>query len=329
MMMELNVDAHLYCLGVYKERYVPGGYHEEMALHEQLEAISKAGGITGLNATYPTHPLPDDPVRLAETLKGYGLRVSYMLVTNWLDGRFRNGAFSTNEHATLRDSVGMCKRGIDFAKAAGADSVLLWPAQDGFDYPFQISYGDAWKRLTETLTELAEHAGAFRLALEPKPKDPRQKSLINNTGTLLHLIRKIGRDNLGCALDIGHAAAAQESMAASLVQMDMEGRLFQVHLNDNYKDADPDLIMGTINLVETLEMFYYLLQTEYGGWCSIDVILPRDDRVKALGLSYRMIARYKRMAERLLESKAELLANMEGYRFADNADLIFPLILGE
>jgi hypothetical protein len=28
--MELNVDAHLWCLGAYGERYVPGGYFEEL-----------------------------------------------------------------------------------------------------------------------------------------------------------------------------------------------------------------------------------------------------------------------------------------------------------
>ena len=46
--MKLNVDAHLWCLGTYGERYVPGGYFEDMTLDEQLEMMSKIEGLTGL-----------------------------------------------------------------------------------------------------------------------------------------------------------------------------------------------------------------------------------------------------------------------------------------
>lgn len=35
--MRLNVDAHLWCLGTYRERYVPEGYFEEMKTDEQLK----------------------------------------------------------------------------------------------------------------------------------------------------------------------------------------------------------------------------------------------------------------------------------------------------
>lgn len=38
--MKLNVDAHLWCLGTYAERYVPGGYYEEMTVEQQLDAMS-------------------------------------------------------------------------------------------------------------------------------------------------------------------------------------------------------------------------------------------------------------------------------------------------
>jgi len=31
----------------------------------------------------------------------------------------------------------MFKDAIDLSKEIGADSILLWPAHDGFDYPFR------------------------------------------------------------------------------------------------------------------------------------------------------------------------------------------------
>jgi len=54
--MKLNVDAHLWCLGTYGERYVPGGYFEEMTTDQQLEIMSKIEGLTGLFTFYPVAP---------------------------------------------------------------------------------------------------------------------------------------------------------------------------------------------------------------------------------------------------------------------------------
>jgi xylose isomerase len=270
--------------------------------------------------------LPQDPVNCTKLLKEYGLKVSYMLVTNWLDPQYKHGAFSNTNSATLKNSIKLCKEGIDFAKTVNADSVLLWPAHDGFDYPFQVNYYDAWKRLIDSITELAEYAGDFKLAIEPKPKDPRQKMFINGTGTLLHVINKIGRKNVGGALDIGHSIAAQENMAYALALLDNGEKLFQIHLNDNYKDADPDMVMGTINFFETLEFFYYLLKTKYSGWCSIDIITPRDDRAKTLFLASKMIIRYQKMAEKLIDCDSQFIDNMNGYKFSDNMDLIFNIL---
>jgi xylose isomerase len=260
-------------------------------------------------------------------LKQYNLVISNILVTNWWEPKYKHGAFSTNDKQALKDSIQMCKDGIDFSREAGADSVLFWPAHDGFDYPFQVNYEKAWDTLVESMIELAEYAKDIRLAAEPKPKDPRQKMFLNNTGTLLNLIREVNRPNFGGALDIGHSIAAQENMAESLVMLQRIGKLYQVHLNDNYKDADPDMIVGTINFFETLEMFYYLIQTDFTGWCSIDTIVPRDDRFKSLKLACDMVYKYMALAKKLLEHDDELKSNMHGYRFADNMQLISELVL--
>lgn len=324
--MKLNVDAHLFCLGTFSERYVPNGYFDELSCREKLEIISKAGNITGLNVTYPTGELPADPVALSDMLKEYGLKVSYILVTNYLEGKYKQGAFCTTEKEVRKDSIEMCKRGIDFAKTVGADSVLLWPAQDGYDYTFQVNYYDAWESLVEAMQELAEYAGDFKLAVEPKPKDPRQKMLVNSTSSALNLIHEINRPNFGAALDIGHSIASQENIAFALTQLVRAGKLFQIHLNDNYKDADPDMVVGTVNFFETLEFFYYLVQTSFEGWCSIDIIAPREDRAESLRLASDMVQRYKKMADKLLKHDAVIKENLKGYHFTDNMDLIWNVL---
>ena len=324
--MKLNVDAHLWCLGTYAERYVPGGYFDEMTVEQQLEIMSKIKGLTGLFTFYPAAPLPNDPDKLVKKVESYGLKVSNLAVECWGDRRWKHGSFCTNDPKIRNEAIKLFKEAIDFGKAVKADSVLLWPAHDGYDYVFQVNYVEGWKYLVETVREICEYAKDIKIAIEAKPKDPRQKQYISDTGKAMAFVNDVGLKNVGCALDIGHALAASEGIGESVALLDYWGKLYQIHINENYKDADPDMIFGTVNFWEILEFYYYLNKTKYEGWCAIDIIAPRDDRVKSLALGVKLMWKYQELALKLLKHEKEIDANLKGYRFADNMDLITDLI---
>jgi len=325
--MKLNVDAHLWCLGTYAERYVPGGYFEDLSLDKKLKIMSEIEGLTGNFTLYPTAPLPSDPDKLVKKLAGYNLVVSNIAPSlTWSDPEFKHGAFCCSDAKVRRKTIDSFKEAIDFAKAVKADSVLLWAAHDGFDYPFQVDYRDGWKRLVESIREIGEHDRNVKIALEAKSKDPRQKQYISNTGKALALISDVGLENVGCALDVGHALMAGESLAESLMLLDSHNKLFQIHINENYKDADPDMIFGTINFWEILEFFYFLNKTDFEGWCAIDIIAPRDDRAKSLRLGVKMTWKFKELSDRLSKHAEEIDRNLVGYSFADNMNLIMDLL---
>ena len=324
--MKLNVDAHLWCLGTYAERYVPGGYYDEMDVDKKLEIMSKIEGLAGLFVFYPTAPLPSDPDKLVKKLDNFGLKVSNIAVEGWSDRRWKHGAYSTTEANIRKEAVKLFKEGIDFAKAVDADSILLWPAHDGFDYPFQANYRDGWKNMVETIREIGEYDTSVKIALEAKSKDPRQKQYVSNTGKSLALINDIGLDNIGAALDVGHALMAQENLAESLMLLDAHDRMVQIHLNENYKDSDPDMIFGTVNFWELLEFFYYLNKTSFEGWSSVDIIAGRDDREKSLNLAVKLVWKFKELADKLSKHSEEIDNNMRGYKFTDNMDMITDLL---
>ena len=102
------------------------------------------------------------------------------------------------------------------AKEIKADSVLLWPAHDGLDYPFQTNYYDGWKNMVETIREICAYDPSVKIALEAKSKDPRQKQYIRDTGKAMTLINDVGAPNLGAAIDVGHALMAGENLAESV-----------------------------------------------------------------------------------------------------------------
>jgi len=324
--MKLNVDAHLWCLGTYAERYVPGGYFDEMTVEQQLDAMSKIKGITGLFTFYPVAPLPNDPDKLVKKIGDYGLKVSNMAVECFGDRKWKHGSFCSNDAKIRKEAVKIFKEAIDFGRAVKAGSVLLWPAHDGYDYVFQVNYIEGWKYMVETVREIGEYAGDMKIAIEAKIKDPRQKQYISDTGKAMAFINEVGLANVGCALDIGHALAAAEGIGESVALLDYWGKLYQIHINENYKDADPDMIFGTVNFWEILEFYYYLNKTKYNGWCAIDIIAPRDDRVKSLALGVKLIWKYQDLALKLLKHEKEIDDNLKGYRFADNMDLITNLI---
>ncbi len=324
--MKHRVSAHVFCLGTYAERYVPGGYYDDLSIDEMLEIFSKTDGLDGVFQMYPPALMPDDPVKVRKKLSEYNLKVSEVFIESWSDRKWKNGAYSTTEKDVRKEAIRIFKEGIDFAKELNAYSVLFWPAHDGFDYPFQANYYDGWKYLVETLQELGEHDSGVKIAIEAKNKDPRQRQYVSNTGKLMMLLNEVGLDNVGGALDVGHSLMAQEHIAESAVILDRAKKLFQIHLNENYRDADPDMIFGTVNFWEIIEFYYYMNKTDYDGWQAIDIIAPRDDRAKSLQTGVKLVHKYKELADRLLKHEAEIDSNMVGYKFTDNINLITDLI---
>ena len=201
--MKLNVDAHLWCLGTYAERYVPGGYFDELSVDEQLEIMSKIDGLSGLFTFYPTPPLPTDPDKLVKKLADHNLEVSNLAVECWADRKWKHGGFSSNEANIRKDSVKLFKEAIDYSKEIQAESVLLWPAHDGVDYPFQCDYRDGWKYMVETIREIGEHDPSVKIAIEYKGKDPRQKQYVSNVGKLMMLLNDVGLENVTGVIDVG------------------------------------------------------------------------------------------------------------------------------
>jgi sugar phosphate isomerase/epimerase len=326
LFMNFKISTSIDALGNCAERYVPAGYYEGLSVEERLQTISTFEGVSGLQVFYPTAPLPSDPDKLVKLIQNHNLKIGDLYIESAGDRKWRHGAYSTNENNIRKEAIKLFKEGIDFAKAIGAHSALLWPAHDGFDYPFQTNYRQAWQNLKETLHEIGSYDPSVKVAVEYKGKDPRQKQFVSNVGKQMMLLNDVGLDNLGFALDVGHAFLAGENPAETLSIIDSHKKLIEVHFDDNYKDADPDMMFGVINFWEILEFYYYLDKTDFNGWCDIYIVAPRDDRVKSLRMAIKMAIKYKELADKLSKHSAEIDNNLEGYRFADNIDIISDIL---
>jgi xylose isomerase len=325
-MSRFRISAGLWILDTFAERYVPGGYHDPMDFDRQLDLMSGIPGLDGLGVLYPTAPFPSDPVKLGEKLAAHNLAVGDITVENYVNRKWKHGPFVTNEREIWKENIRLCKEAVDFAAAIPGTTLTLWPAHDGFDYPFQVDYREGWHNMTESLREICGHNPKVRIAVEYKHKDPRQRQYVANVGKTMMLINDVGAPNAAAALDTGHALMSQENLAESAVILHSHGRLGTVHLNDNYRDADPDMIFGAVAFWDNLELYYYLEKMGYQGWHEIDITSPRDDRVKSATLVVKMARLYERLAEKLCAKSAVIEENLKGYRFADNMDLITDIL---
>ena len=263
------------------ERFVVNGYRDPMPLDEQIRTASKIEGLRGIGLDYPYQFNDGEIGRVRSLLTETGFELCTLEVGLYPDRKWKLGTFTAPDPGIRREAIEMSKRGLEVAAELGAYDVLLWPGQDGFDYPFQVDYSESWKLLIDGIGEVASHRPDVKISIEYKPKEPRANIFIRNAGTLLYLMNTIGLPNIGATIDYGHSLVAGENPAESAVLLAREGKLFQVHVNDNYRDWDHDMLVGTVTFWETLEFFYWLKRCDYDGWYVLDVFPYREDGMAA------------------------------------------------
>ncbi len=286
------------------DRFVPSGYCDGLPFERQLAEIAKIKGLRGLGFDYPYQF--KDPVKLKGQLDNVGMELWTVELGLYPDRKWKLGTLTSPDPAIRREAIRMCKDGLDAAAELKAVDVLLWPGQDGYDYPFQVDYLKAWDWLVEGLIELAEHRPDVLIAVEYKPKEPRTHLHVNTAGTLLYLLKCVDKPNLGATIDLGHSLFAGEGPAEAVAMLAREGKIFQVHVNDNYRDWDHDLIPGSVSFWESLEFMYWLRRVGYDGWYGMDIYPYRENGPAALQMCVRNTERLLDMAGKLLESDLSL-----------------------
>ncbi len=267
-------------LGDLGDRFCPS-YKSPVSFTNTLDMLKTKTGLDGIELVYDTNSEEGDVKTVSDGLADCGLQVSAVNVPLFRDAEWKLGSFSSTEQSTRSKAINNTKRGIDFAKQLDCSIINLWLGQDGMDYPFQYDYSLQWDNLISGLQEVADHASDIKICLESKPREPRNRSLLDSPATTLLAAQDTGRDNVGITIDIGHVFMNQQNAAQALELSAKRGKLFNIHLNDNYGAWDDDMAVGSIRIVEFLELFHCLRNAVYDGWCSIDIFPFREDPAAA------------------------------------------------
>ena len=297
-MGKLKIGVGLWCVSFAADRFLATGYRPMHSLEEQIKIVARIPDVESIDLH--TSDFNGIPIKeVANMAKDNGLIVNAVNANIFGDAVYKYGAFTNTDEKVRRQAIDLSKKSIDISRELGAKVSSLWPGQDGFDYYFQNDYYAQWDNTISAMKEISAYAPDIKVGYEYKPKEPRMFSLINNAGKAVYLANEVNSPNFGLTLDYGHALFAHENAADSLCLINRAGKLFNVHFNDAYGTWDDDLIAGSVNIWSNLEFFWYLKQTDYRGYITLDMFPFREDPFEACSLAVRMIQSLEEIVDRL------------------------------
>jgi len=290
----------LWVLGATSDRFTwGGGYSDHVPLFEQIKIAASIRGIKGVEV-HQSDFNHNSPKEFVKRMNDLGLLTSNMNTNVWSERRFKHGAFTHRDKKVRQQALDEARRATDLARQVGSPSIGLWLGSDGFDYPFQTDYLAHWDLLVQGIAEIAEYAAPdTKVGVEYKLREPRNRMTIGDVGKALLICQEIGADNLGVAIDFGHALMARESPAESVALAARKGKLFNVHFNDSLRDWDDDMIVGTVHYWETLEFLYWCKVTNYDGWFGLDMFPYRENARQAAQLAIDNLKEMWKVADRI------------------------------
>jgi xylose isomerase len=305
MSYEYKLSSNLVPFSGVCDRFVSGGYHQGYEFSKKLEMAAAIDGITGAGVGWPCG-LPNGTA-IRKAFDAAGLELCCVEPDIYTNPLYKDGSLTNPDPKIRRASIDLIKTTIDIGIEAGAPAMNLWLGHDGFEYTFSGHYEDVWKWILEGLQEIAEYNSKLPIGLEYKLKEPRAFEYVANVGIALLLVGKINKPHVGITLDVGHSLAALENPANAAVLAMREGRLQQVHLNDNYRDWDHDLIPCSVNFFEHIEFFYWIRKLGYKGWFDIDIFPYRDDGTEVTRRTVQTCRKCFQIVDKLTEMNVDEL----------------------
>ena len=282
---------------------------------QKLEKASEIEGLNGVELVYPTHVNEKNYKEVKQFCGDKNIQVMSVNPNVWDGEDFQKGAFTSGDPAARKRAVDYSKTAVDLGKELGAGQMCLWPGQDGFDYPFQDNYEAMWQYEKDGIKAVADYDKNYKIAIEYKAREPRSHILLDSTSTVLMFSKLIKAENVGVNLDFGHALLAGENPGEAVVKSMNAGKLFGVHINDNYGNTDEDMIFASVHHIETLEFIYYLRKLKYDGWISQEFDARKVDPIKACSHCFNTLKVFENIAD-----KIDIKALLEAQKNSDSLE---------
>lgn len=280
MLNKFKVGACLPTFGSCADRYCLSGYGKGgKTMEEMLDMAVQVKELDGLELVSNWHINDDNITTVKKLFAERNLKICMVVPDLWTQAKWGGGSLASPDRKIRKEAMMEVKRSMDWAAGVGCCYVDVWPGQDGYDYPFQADFRNAWKWLRAGIEECASHRSDVKVLVEYKLKEPRTHCFVNSAAKDILLIQ--GLKNVGGLLDVGHSLAAGENWSEAAALLSGYGVLDYLHLNDNYGSWDDDMLVAAVHVPEYLELVYWIKRLEYKGWLTLDIFPYREEKIPA------------------------------------------------
>ena len=206
-----------------------------------------------------------------KALSDTGLVVPMATTNLFGDPVFKDGAFTSNDPKVRAYALQKTMNAIDLGVEFGATVYVFWGGREGVETDASKNPLDAIKRNREAMNFLSEyvidHKYNLKLALEPKPNEPRSDIYNPTIGHMLAFIGTLDHPEMfGVNPEMAHEHMAGLNFMHGVAQAWEAGKLFHIDLNDQaFGRYDQDLRFGSNSLKAAFFLVKFLEDVGYTG----------------------------------------------------------------
>jgi len=182
---------------------------------------------------------------------------------------FKDGAFTANDPAIRRFAMQKTLAAIDLGAELGAGVYVMWGGREGVECDAAKDVGTALDRYREAVNVCCAHirdrGHDLRIALEPKPNEPRGDLFLPTVGHALGFIERLEwPDMVGLNPEFAHETMSGLSFHHGVGQALWAGKLFHIDLNaQRIGKFDQDFRFASEG---QRDAFYTVRLLESSGW---------------------------------------------------------------
>jgi len=188
--------------------------------------------------------------QLKDAADAAGLTIEMVTTNTFAHPVFKDGGLTSNDRQIRRFGLRKVLRAVDLAAQVGAETFVMWGGREGAEYDTSKDLYAAFERYKEGLDTVAGYIKSqgygLRIALEPKPNEPRGDIFLPTLGHAMALIADLEHgDIVGVNPETGHEQMANLNYTHALAQALWSGKLFHIDLNGQRGlKYDQDLVFG-------------------------------------------------------------------------------------
>jgi xylose isomerase len=207
--------------------------------------------------------------RFRAALDATGMKVPMATTNLFARPIFKEGAFTANDPAVRRFAVRKTLEAIDLGAELGAGVYVMWGGREGVEADAAKDVRGALDRYKEAVDLCCEHIRErgyrLRIALEPKPNEPRGDMLLPTVGHALAFIGELEwPDMVGLNPEFAHETMSGLNFTHGVAQALWHDKLFHVDLNaQRIGKYDQDFRFGSEGIRDA---FYLVRLLEDSGW---------------------------------------------------------------